>query len=106
MGVSKYPDELKERAVRMVKEAREADPKDFGAINRIARQLGIKSADSLRGWIRQAEVDAGKRPGTTTGDAIKIKELEKEVKELRRTNEILKAATSFFAQEADSNRRK
>ncbi len=106
MGVAKYPDELKERAVRMVKEARQADPKDSGAVNRIARQLGITSSDSLRSWVRQRDIDAGVRPGTTTSDATRIIELEKEVKELRRTNEILKAATSFFAQEADSNRRK
>ena len=106
MGVSKYPDELKERAVRMVKEARQADPKDQGAVNRIARQLGIRNGDSLRAWIRQADIDDGSRPGTTSSDAAKIKELEKENKELRRTNEILKAATSFFAQEVDSNRRK
>lgn len=105
MANKKYPDEIRERAIRMVQEARETDPRDRGVINRIAERLGV-GKESLRAWVNQAGTDAGKRPGTTTADAAKIKELEKENKELRRTNEILKATTSFFAQEADSHRRK
>jgi len=105
MSNKRYPDELRERAVRMVLDAREQDPNDRGAIGRIAKKLGVGD-QSLRNWVERTEVDTGKKPGTTTADAQKIKELEKEVKELRRTNEILKAASAFFAQEADPHRRK
>lgn len=105
MSTKRYPAELKERAVRMVLEAREQDPTDRGAVGRIAERLGV-GADSLRVWVKQSDVDAGKRAGTTTADAERIKELEKENRELRRTNEILKAASAFFAVEADSHRRK
>lgn len=105
MSAKRYPAELRERAVRMVFELREQDPADRGVIGRVAKQLGIGD-QSLRGWVSQLEVDAGKKPGTTTEEAQRIKDLEKEVKELRRTNEILKAASAFFAQEADPHRRK
>ncbi len=105
MGARKYPDEMRERAVRMVVEARQADPADRGVISRIARQLGVGS-ESLRAWVKQFDIDSGRRGGTTTADAVRIKELEKENRELRRTNEILKAASAFFATEADSNRRR
>jgi len=105
MSNKRYPDELRERAVRLVLEAREQDPTDRGVTNRIAAKLGV-GPQSLRSWVDRADVDAGKKPGTTTADAARIKELEKEVKELRRTNEILKAASAFFAQEADPHRRK
>jgi transposase len=69
-------------------------------ITRIARQLGI-GAESLRGWVRQAEVDGGRRPGLTTAEQQRAAELEREVRELRRANEILKAASAFFARELD-----
>lgn len=105
MSNKRYPAELRERAVRMVLEAREQDPGDRGVINRISARLGV-GPQSLRGWVERAEIDAGQKPGTTSEAAARIKELEKENRELRRTNEILKAASSFFAQEADSNRRK
>jgi transposase len=72
----------------------------FGVITRIARQLGI-GPESLRTWVRQAEVDRGERPGTTTSDAERIRELERENRELRRANEILKTASIFFAGELD-----
>ncbi len=68
----------------------------FGAITRVARQLGI-GAESLRGWVRQAEVDGGQRPGVTTAEQQRIAELERDNRELRRAGEILKAAASFFA---------
>ena len=68
----------------------------FGVITRIARQLGI-GTESLRSWVRQAEVDAGRRPGVTTVEQQRIAELEREVRELRRANDILKAASAFFA---------
>ena len=96
----RYPPELRERAVRMVFETIEAEGQSFGVITRIARQLGIGS-ESLRNWVRQAEVDGGARPGTTSSDAERIRELEREVRELRRANEILKTASVFFAGELD-----
>jgi transposase len=72
----------------------------FGVITRVAGQLGVGS-ESLRSWVRQAEVDAGQRPGVTTAEQQRIAELEREVRELRRANQILKAAASFFARELD-----
>jgi transposase len=96
----KYPEELRERAVKMVFEVREREGKGRGEIARIARQLGIHP-EALRTWIRQAEIDGGQRPGTTTEDRQRIAELEREVRELRRANEILKAASAYFARELD-----
>jgi transposase len=96
----KYPDELRERAVRMVFEVRERDGKGHGEIARVAGQLGVHR-EALRTWIRQAEIDGGQRPGATTGDKQRIAELEREVRELRRANEILKAASAYFARELD-----
>jgi transposase len=95
----KYPEELRERAVKMVLEVRARDGKGHGEIARIARQLGVHP-EALRTWIRQSEIDGG-RPGTTTGDRQRIAELEREVRELRRANEILKAASAYFARELD-----
>jgi transposase len=92
----RYPPELRERAVRMVLETMEQTGQRVGVITRIARQLGI-GAESLRGWVRQAEVDGGRRPGLSTAEQQRITELEREVCELRRANEILKAASAFFA---------
>jgi transposase len=96
----KYPDELRERAVKMVFEIRERDGKGHGEIARVAGQLGVHR-EALRTWIRQAEIDGGTRPGITTDDKQRIAELEKEVRELRRANEILKAASAYFARELD-----
>lgn len=96
----RYPPELKERAVRMVAETIAAEGNGFGVITRVARQLGIGS-ESLRTWVRQAEVDTARRPGTTSEDAERIHELERENRELRRANEILKTASAFFARELD-----
>jgi transposase len=96
----RYPPELRERAVRMVLETIEQTGERFGVITRVARQLGIGS-ESLRGWVRQAEVDGGHRPGVTSEERRRIAELEREVRELRRANEILKAASAFFARELD-----
>jgi transposase len=96
----RYPRELRERAVRMVFEIRGQSGQDKGAIARVAAQLGV-GRETLRTWVRQAEIDTGKRPGTTTPDAQKIAELEREVRELRRANEILKAASAYFARELD-----
>jgi len=96
----RYPPELRERAVRMVLETLEQTGQRVGVVTRIARQLGI-GPESLRTWVRQAEVDGGRRPGVTTAEQQRVAELEREVRELRRANEILKAAASFFARELD-----
>jgi transposase len=92
----RYPPELRERAVRMVLETIQQTGERFGVITRVARQLGIGS-ESLRIWVAQAEVDGGRRRGVTTAEQQRIAELEREVRELRRANEILKAASAFFA---------
>jgi transposase len=96
----RYPPELRERAVRMVLETIEQTGERFGVITRVARQLGVGS-ESLRGWVRQAEVDGGRRPGVTSEERRRIAELERDNRELRRANEILKAASAFFARELD-----
>lgn len=97
---SKYPDELRERAVAMVFELRKENGQRSGALRRVAEQLGI-NPETLRNWTRQAEVDDGQRAGTTTVEHERVRALEREVKELRRANEILKAASSYFAKELD-----
>ena len=96
----KYPEELRERAVKMVFEVRDQEGRGHGEIARVAAQLGVHR-EALRTWIRQTEIDGGRRPGTTTADAARIAELERENRELRRANEILKAASAYFARELD-----
>ena len=96
----KYPDELRERAVRMVQEIRRETGETHGVISRVAKDLGV-GVESLRQWVNRAEVDSGNRPGTSTADAERIAKLERENKELRRANDILKAASVFFATELD-----
>lgn len=98
----KYSDELRERAVRMVFQIQResGDRPRSGAIAGVAAKLGI-NRETLRNWVRQAEVDAGERSGTSSEDAQRIVELERENRELRRANEILKAASAFFAKELD-----
>ena len=98
---SSYPVELRQRAVRMVAESKADYGSEFEAITAVATRLGIGSPETLRKWVRRAEIDAGQRPGTTTEESEKIKALKKENAELRRANEILKAASSFFAAELD-----
>ena len=100
----KYNDELRERATRLVVEARRDPASAVGAIRRIADQLGVHP-EALRGWVKKAEIDAGQRPGTTSSDAERIAALERENRELRRTNQILKSAASFFAAELDRPQR-
>jgi transposase len=84
----------------MVLETIEQTGERVGVITRVARQLGV-GAESLRTWVRQAEVDGGRRPGVTSEERRRIAELEREVRELRRANDILKAASAFFARELD-----
>lgn len=98
---SKYPQQLRERAVRMVVESRDDYETEAAAIRSISGKLGITSPESLRKWLRQAEVDGGVRPGKSSDDIAEIKALKKEVTELRRANEILKSASAFFAAELD-----
>src|SRR5882724_5630685 len=103
---SNYPPELRERAVRMVVEVQGGYPSQWAAITAVAEKLGIGSAETLRKWVRRAEVDAGTRPGLSSEEHAEIKRLKREVAELRRANEILKAASSFFAAELCATRRR
>ena len=96
----RYPPELRARAVRMVLETMRETGERHGVVTRVAVELGIGS-ETVRHWVKQAEIDGGLRPGVTTDERQRIAELEKEVRELRRANEILKAAAGFFARELD-----
>ena len=98
---SKYSQEFRERAVRLVLEQRDEYPSEYEAIRSVAAKLGVGTPETVRKWVRRAEVDAGARPGLTTAEHEQIKALKRENAELRRANEILKAASSFFAAELD-----
>jgi transposase-like protein len=100
---SKFSPEVRERAVRMVLEHRGEYPSLWAAVDSIAPKIGCVPQTLLK-WVHRAEVDAGQRDGVTTAEAQRVKELEREVKELRRANEILKLASAFFAQ-AELDRR-
>ena len=99
----RYPAEVRERAVRMVQEHERDYDSEWGAIRSIAEKIGC-TAETLRKWVRRTERDTGRRPGPTTDEQEKIKALEREVRELRRTNEILRKASAYFAQ-AELDRR-
>ena len=101
----KYPVELQDRAVRLVLESYESDGSRRGAVTRIGGQLGIHP-EVLRKWVRQAEVDQGMTGGLTTSERHRIKELEKELKEVKRANEILKSAAVFFGAELDRQQKR
>jgi transposase len=96
-----YPTELRQRAVRLVAEQRDQDQSEYEAIRSIAAKLGISTPETLRKWVRQTEIDSGRRSGTTSEESAELRKLRAEVKELRRANEILKAASAFFAAELD-----
>ena len=100
---NKFSPEVRERAVRMVQEHRGEYPSLWAGIESIAPKIGCVP-QTLLDWVKQAEIDAGARPGVSTTEAQRIKDLEREVKELRRANEILKLASAFFAQ-AELDRR-
>lgn len=92
----KYPEELRDRAIRMALDLRRDPTTKTGALRRVGDQLGI-NPETLRNWVNQAEIDEGHRPGVTTAEAQRIGELERENRELRRANEILRTASAFFA---------
>jgi len=94
---NKFSPEVRERAVRMVQEHRGEYSSLWAAVESIAPKIGCVPQTLLE-WVKRTEVDAGTRPGTTTAEAQRIKELEREVKELRRANDILRTASAFFAQ--------
>jgi transposase len=100
----KYPPELRERAIRMTLEARRDPLSARQACERIGQQLGV-NPDTLRGWVLQAEVDEGHCPGTTSSDSERLVALERENRELRRANAILRSASAFFAAELDRPQR-
>ena len=99
----KYPEEMRDRALRLVQDLL-ADPEVeitvTGACLKVGQQLGI-NRDTLRGWVKQAQIDAGKKPGLSSDQLRRLKELEAENRELRRANAILKTASAFFAAELD-----
>jgi transposase len=100
---SRYSPEVRERAIRMVHDHGPDHPSQWAAIGSIAGKLGC-TTETLRRWVRQAERDAGHRPGLTTDERQRVKELEREVRELKRANEILRKASAYFAQ-AELDRR-
>ncbi len=102
---SRFSPEVRERAVRLVMEQRPAHPSEWAALQAVATKLGL-TAETLRKWVRQAERDTGQRPGLPTSERERLQALEREVRELRRTNEILKTASAFFAQAALDRRTK
>lgn len=99
----KYPAEMRDRAVRMVFEAEAHCDSQWEAIRSVADKLGPTS-ETIRKWVRRVEIDEGRRPGLTTDERERLKQLERENRELRRANEILKAASAFFAAELDGPR--
>jgi transposase len=101
----RYPPELRERAVRMVLEHQHEYSSQWAAITSIAEKFG-PTPETLRSWVRRVEIDDGRRPGLTTDERARLKELERENRELRRANEILKTASVFFATELDGRTRR
>jgi transposase len=99
----KHPVEVRDRAIRLVQDLvadEELQLSVTGACTRVGQQLGI-NRDTLRGWVKQAQIDAGDKPGLSTNERRRLKELEAENRELRRANAILKTASAFFAAELD-----
>ena len=99
-GSAPYPRELREQAVRLVREWRRQRGRTDGGLTEVGEQLGVHH-ETVRNWLRQAERDTGRRPGLTTDERQRMRDLEREVKELRRANDILKSAAAFFGAELD-----
>lgn len=97
----RYPPELRERAVRMVAQVRGEQESEWAAMVRVAELLGVKTPETVRQWVRQAQVDAGDRAGVSTEESAEVRRLRRENAELKRANAILKAASAFFAAELD-----
>lgn len=102
---SRFSPEVRERAVRLVEEQRPAHESEWAALQSVAPKIGT-TAETLRKWVRQAQRDAGQRPGLTTSERERLTALERENRELKRTNEILKTASAYFAQAALDRRSK
>ena len=102
---TRYPLELRARAVRMVGEIRSDHESEWAAITQVAQLLGVCAPETVRKWCRQSEVDAGKRPGVSTEEAAELKRLKRENAELKRANAILRSASAFFAAELDRPQR-
>lgn len=100
----RYSEEQKAQAVRLVRQLRAELGSDDGVVGRVARELGY-GTESVRSWVKQADIDQHMKPGTTTADAERIKQLEQENRELKRANEILRRASVFFAAELDRPQR-
>ena len=100
---SRFSPEVRDRAVRMVLEQQDKHESQWAAITSIAEKIGC-TAETLRSWVRQGERDAGRRPGLTTEERVRLKQLERETFELRRANEILRKASAYVAQ-AELDRR-
>ena len=103
--LTRFPKEVRERAIRMVFEHTEEHSSQWATIQSIAGKIGM-SPETLRKWVRQAERDGGLRPGLTTDERVRLKELEREIRELKRANEILKSAAAFFGAELDRRERR
>ena len=103
--LTRFPKEVRERAIRMVFEHTEEHSSQWATIQSIAGKIGM-SPETLRKWVRQAERDGGLRPGLTTDERTRLKELEREIRELKRANEILKSAATFFGAELDRRDRR
>ena len=101
----RYPVEVRERAVRMVLEHEGQYDSQWAAISSVAQKLGM-TPETLRQWVRRAEIDGGLRAGVSTEERARVKELEREVRELRRANEILKSAAAFFGAELDRKQKR
>ena len=101
----RYSPEEKHAAVRMVRAVQTETGMTHGAVRRVAEQLGY-GVESVRSWVKQADVDEGVRPGMTSAEAERLKALEQEVRELRRANEILRRAATFFGAELDRQQRR
>jgi transposase len=102
---TRYPVELRERAVRMVAEIRGDHESEWAAMTKVAELLGVGTPETVRKWCRQSEVDAGRRPGMTTEESAELKRLKRENAELKRANAILRSASAFFAAELDRPQR-